>query len=205
MLHPRRLASTGWRRGGPCRPARTASRWVGRQTRAIGRTKGRSGLRPETRQGALPPGPPPLGSSARGQAPAEPLGSIHCVSGAGGGTGAGLGGRHRTGDRPARWRPPRPAPVPPPAPQTQVKGSKACHRALDPVVRCPWRGSKGQRPLVGSRGEALVVLWFTRSPCGPGACAVAGSSSAGAPRGWAARPGWRRQPPFHHRPHVPLG
>jgi hypothetical protein len=28
-----------------------------------------------------------------------------------------------------------------------------------------------------------------------GACAVAGSSNAGAPRGWAARPGWRRQPP----------
>ena len=28
MLHPRRLASTGWRRAGPCRPARAASRWV---------------------------------------------------------------------------------------------------------------------------------------------------------------------------------
>src|SRR5271157_5692331 len=30
---------------------------------------------------------------------------------------------------------------------------------------------------------------------GPGACAVANSFSAGAPRGWAARPGRRRKPP----------
>ncbi len=43
-------------------------------------SEARSGRRPETRQGALPPmvplGPPPPGTSARGQAPAEPLDSM---------------------------------------------------------------------------------------------------------------------------------
>src|SRR5208282_3737711 len=54
----------------------------------------------------------------------------------------------------------------------------------------PLAGVQRAAPSGGVRGEALVLLWFTRLPRCPGACAGAGSSTAGALRGWAARPGW---------------
>jgi hypothetical protein len=85
---------------------------------------------------------------------------------------------------PARWRQPRPAPVPPPAPQT----SEGFQGPL------PLAGVQRAAPSGGVRGKALVLLWFTRLPSGPGACAVAGSATGAARRDWAARAGWRARP-----------
>src|SRR5208282_578702 len=51
----------------------------------------------------------------------------------------------------------------------------------------PLAGVQRAAPSGGVRGKAPAFLWFTRLPRGPGARDVAGSSSAGAPRGWAAR------------------
>src|SRR5208283_3192504 len=95
------------------------------------------------------------------------------------------------------------APVPPPAPQTS-EGFQGMPPGTCPGGPLPLAGFQGAAPGAcpraldpggGVRGEAPVFLWFTRLPSGPGAYAVATTSSAGAPRGWAARPGWRRPAP----------
>ncbi len=108
---------------------------TGRHARAA-----RLGLRPGPHQGALPPGPPPPGTSARGQAPAAASG-LHDWEW--------LRGRGRVGEakgrRPAcRTAPLRLAHPPPPPPHTPSEGFQGL---------CPWRGSKGQRPLAGSGAE----------------------------------------------------
>jgi hypothetical protein len=95
----------------------------------------RSGRCPETRHGALPPGPPP-------KAAAFGIHSFGCGEGGALRDWPGLpdqaGGCRR--DPAARANPAMPLPH-----RNQREGSKG---------RCPWRGSKGQRPLVGSRGKA---------------------------------------------------
>ena len=89
----------------------------------------RSGLRPETRQGALPPGPPPEAAAS----------GLHFLVGLREGCRRGqcsAADRRRVG-----W--PRRHPSLNPNQRTGSKG------------RCPWRGSKGQRPLVGSGAKPL--------------------------------------------------
>ena len=86
------------------------------------------GLRPEPRQGGFAPLGPPTRGTASGLLPWE----------CGDGEGAWACG---VGVAPREGRPRRRTPMPPPHPHTPMDGFQGLR---------PWRGSKGQRPLVGS-------------------------------------------------------
>jgi len=153
--------------------------------RAIGPTKGRSGLRPETRQGALPPGPPAKAAAF----------AIHPLC-----LGRGRRDRGRPGLSPSPRRPPgdggRPArPRSPLLRPKQVKalaGRTALSTSWPDLIRPSSLPPPHQLSNAAPPPAAPLISTSVR--------AVAGSSTAGAPRDWAARPGWRRPPPSPHPP-----
>ena len=121
---------------------------TGRHARAA-----RLGLRPEPRQGALPPGPPPPGTSARGQAPAAASG-LHDWEW--------VRGRGRVGEakgrRPARRTAPlRLAHTPPPPHPLPVKGSKGSALGGVPRGSAPWRGPGRSPGLACVHATACVA------------------------------------------------
>src|SRR6202034_738076 len=66
-------------------------------------------------------------------------------------------GRHFHSGPPPEWKRRPSAPRhPPPATHTKRTGSKG---------RCPWRGSKGQRPLVGVWGRSPGLASFRTAAC----------------------------------------
>ncbi len=106
------------------------------------RNEARSGRCPETRQGALPPGPPPK---------AGPLGSIQLAAVREERSGTGLGGLDHAGDRRRDPGPPSRSRNAPPSPQPR-SGFQGLALGGDPRGSAPWRGP-GAEPLAFLRSR----------------------------------------------------